>query len=79
LGYRVRGRLGEARCRTQAIRARVAKHPGMDPHRIVEFLAARDIRVSPARVIVVQTLRRSERSEQVSTASASRMVPAATT
>ncbi len=55
--------------KTQAIRACVAKHPGMAPHRIVEFLAARGIRVSPAHVIVVQTLERSECTEHVVAAS----------
>lgn len=45
--------------KTQAIRACVAEHPGVAPERIVELLAERDMRVSPAHVIVIQTLQRS--------------------
>lgn len=55
--------------KTQAIRACVAKHPGMAPQCIVEFLAAGGIRVSPAHVMVVQTLERSERTEHAVAAS----------
>ena len=55
--------------KNQAIRACIAKHPGLAPHRIVEFLAARGIRVSPAHVMVIQTLERSERAEHAVAAS----------
>jgi hypothetical protein len=55
--------------KTQAIRACVAKQPGTAPQRIVEFLATRGIRVSPAHVMVVQTLERSERAEHAVAAS----------
>jgi hypothetical protein len=39
------------------------------PDRNVEVLASGGMRVSPAHVIVIQTLQRSERSEQVAAAS----------
>ena len=55
--------------RTQAIRACIAKHPGASPQRIVELLAAGGLQVSPAHVIVVQTLDRSEHVEEVVAAS----------
>ncbi len=55
--------------KTQAIRACVAEHPGASPQRIVEILAAGGMRVSPAHVIVIQTLQRSERAEQVAAVS----------
>jgi len=55
--------------KTQAIRACVAQRPGVAPQRIVELLAAGGMRVSPAHVIVIQTLERSERADQVPAAS----------
>lgn len=55
--------------KTQAIRACVAKHPDLAPERIVELLAAGGMRVSPAHVIVIQTLIRSERADQAAAAS----------
>ncbi len=55
--------------RTRAIRACIAKAPGASPQRIVELLAAEGLQVSPAHVIVVQTLDRSEHVEQVAAAS----------
>jgi hypothetical protein len=55
--------------KTRAIRACIAKHPGASPQRIVELLAARGLQVSPAHVIVVQTLDRSEHADQVAAVS----------
>lgn len=55
--------------KTQAIRACVAEHPGLAPQRIVELLAEREVRVSPAHVIVIQTLERSEHRHPVAAAS----------
>jgi hypothetical protein len=55
--------------RTRAIRACIAKHPGASPQRVVELLAAEGLQVSPAHVIVVQTLDRSEHVEEVAAAS----------
>ena len=55
--------------KNQAIRACVAQHPNAAPQRIVELLAAGGMRVSPAHVIVIQTLARSERVDQVVAAS----------
>jgi len=55
--------------KTPAIRACVAEHPGVAPQHIVKLLAAGGMRVSPAHVIVIQTLERSERADQVPAAS----------
>jgi len=55
--------------KSQAIRACVTDHPGASPQRIVELLAAEGMRVSPAHVIVIQTLARSERTERVAAVS----------
>ena len=55
--------------KTQAIRACVAEHPGAAPHRIVKLLAEGGMRVSPAQVIVIQAIQRSERAEQMAAAS----------
>ena len=55
--------------KTQAIRACLAEHPGASPARVVEILAARDIQVSPAHVIVVQAVLRSEKADRVALSS----------
>jgi len=55
--------------KTRAIRACVAEHPGASPQRIVEILAVGGVQVSPAHVIVVHTLERSEHLEPVGAAS----------
>lgn len=55
--------------RTQAIRACIAEHPAATTKRIVELLAAKGLQVSPAHVIVVQTVARSERADRVAAAS----------
>jgi hypothetical protein len=55
--------------KTQAIRVCLAEHPDANPTRVVEILAARDIQVSPAHVIVVQAVLRSEKADRVAAAS----------
>ena len=55
--------------RSQAIRACVVEHPDATPERIVELLAAGGLQVSPAHVIVVQTVARAERADRVAAAS----------
>ena len=55
--------------KTQAIRVCVVEHPGAAPQQIVELLAADGMRVSPAQVIVVQAVQRSERSDRIAAAS----------
>ena len=55
--------------KTQAIRACVAEHAGEAPQQIVELLAAEGLRVSPAQVIVVQAVQRSERNARMAAAS----------
>ena len=55
--------------KTQAIRACLAEHPVATPARVVEILAALDIQVSPAHVIVVQAVLRSEKADRVAAAS----------
>ncbi len=55
--------------KTQAIRACLLEHPEAAPQRIVDLLAERGTQVSPAHVIVVQTVLRAERSERVPVAS----------
>jgi hypothetical protein len=55
--------------RTRAIRACIAEHPGASSQRVVELLAAGGLLVSPAHVIVVQTLDRTEHVEEVAAAS----------
>lgn len=55
--------------RTQVIRACLAEHPGATPARVVGILAERDIKVSPAHVIVVQEVLRSEKPDRTTAAS----------
>jgi hypothetical protein len=55
--------------KSQAIRTCVADHPSASPQRIVELLAAEGLRVSPAHVIVIQTLARAERTDRVAAVS----------
>ena len=55
--------------KTQAIRACVAEHPKATPQRVVELLAKAGLQVSPAHVIVVQRVARSERADRVDAAS----------
>ena len=55
--------------KTQAIRTCLAEQPGATPVRIVEILAGRGIQVSPAHVIVVQAVLRSEKAERIAAAS----------
>jgi hypothetical protein len=55
--------------KTQAIRACLLEHPEAAPQRIVDLLTARGIQVSPAHVIVVQTVLRAEKAERVPVAS----------
>ena len=50
--------------KTQAIRACLAEHPDVTPSRLVEILAARGIPVSPAHVIVIQAVLRSEKADR---------------
>ena len=49
--------------KTQSIRACLAEHPDVTPPRLVEILAARGIQVSPAHVIVIQAVLRSEKAD----------------
>ena len=55
--------------KTQAVRAYLAEHPGATPTRVIEILAARGIQVTPAHVVVAQTVLRSEQAERVVVAS----------
>jgi hypothetical protein len=55
--------------RTRAIRACLAEHPQATPQRVVDLLAARGLQISPAHVIVVRAVARSQRVEQVAAAS----------
>ena len=55
--------------KTQAIRDCLSEQPGATPVQIVEILAGRGIQVSPAHVIVVQAVLRSEQAERVAAAS----------
>lgn len=55
--------------KTQAIRDCLAEQPGATPVQIVEILAGRGIQVSPAHVIVVQAVLRSQKAEHVAAAS----------
>ena len=55
--------------KTQAIRACVDEHPEVAPQQIVELLAAEKMRVTPAQVIVIQAVQRSERSDRMAAAS----------
>ena len=55
--------------KTQAIRVCVDEHPGENARRIVELLAAGGLRVSPAQVIVIQAVQRSQRIDRLAAAS----------
>ena len=56
--------------KTQAIRACLLEHPAAAPQRVVDLiLSTRGIQVSPAHVIVVQTVLRAEKAERVPVAS----------
>ena len=51
--------------KTQAIRACLADHPNATPPCLVEILAAQGIQVSPAHVIVIQAVLRSEKADRL--------------
>ena len=55
--------------KTRAIRACIAEHPNAAPEQIVRLLEAGGLQVSPAHVIAVQTVARSERFDKVAVAS----------
>jgi len=55
--------------KTLAIRACIAEHPDASPERVVQLLAAGGLQVSAAHVIVVQTVARCQRPDQVAAAS----------
>ena len=55
--------------RNQAIRACLAEQPESTPQEVVQVLAAQGVQISPAQVIVVQAVLRSERADRVAAAS----------
>jgi hypothetical protein len=55
--------------KSHAIRACLVEHPEAAPQRVVDILSAQGTQVSPAHVIVVQTVLRAEKAERVPVAS----------